>query len=101
IAEGVETPAQLRTIRQLGISAAQGYLLGRPGLDLDLTWVDLGTLATDDGGGARRELGALRSAADDRFGGSAGGPPDQPEAAMSPLRRRAMAFRKTSKVSNE
>jgi diguanylate cyclase (GGDEF)-like protein len=97
IAEGVETPAQLRTIRQLGISAAQGYLLGRPGLDLDLSWVDLETLATD-GGGARRELGALRGAADDRFGG---GPPDQPEAAMSPLRRRAMAFRKTSKVSNE
>jgi len=102
IAEGVETPAQLRTIRQLGISAAQGYLLGRPGLDLDLTWVDLQALASDDAGGARREPGALRGATDDRFGVSAAAPPDQPpEAALSPLRRRAMAFRKTSKVSNE
>jgi diguanylate cyclase (GGDEF)-like protein len=102
IAEGVETPAQLRTIRQLGISAAQGYLLGRPGLDLDLTWIDLQALASDDAGGARRELGALRGPMDDRFGVEAGDPPDQPpEAALSPLRRRAMAFRKTSKVSNE
>src|SRR5258706_14257726 len=104
IAEGVETPAQLRTIRQLGISAAQGYLLGRPGLDLDLTWVDLEALASDGAGGPRRELGALRGAADGPFGdgGGGGGPADQsPEASMSPLRRRAMAFRKTSKVSNE
>jgi diguanylate cyclase (GGDEF)-like protein len=31
IAEGVETAEQLRMIRELGIDAAQGYLLGRPG----------------------------------------------------------------------
>ena len=31
VAEGVETPEQLRLIRNLGISAAQGYLLARPG----------------------------------------------------------------------
>ena len=30
IAEGLETPAQLRLIRSLPIAAAQGYLLGRP-----------------------------------------------------------------------
>ncbi len=30
IAEGVETEDQLRVIRELGIPAAQGYLLGRP-----------------------------------------------------------------------
>lgn len=31
VAEGVETPAELRTLRGLGISAAQGYQLARPG----------------------------------------------------------------------
>jgi EAL domain-containing protein (putative c-di-GMP-specific phosphodiesterase class I) len=41
IAEGVETPRQLRTARRLGISAGQGYLLGRPGPDRDRTWVDV------------------------------------------------------------
>ncbi len=44
IAEGVETPAQLRTIRRLGISAAQGYLLGRPGPERDIAWVDIEAL---------------------------------------------------------
>jgi diguanylate cyclase (GGDEF)-like protein len=41
IAEGVETSAQLRTIRRLGITAGQGYLLGRPSAERDLSWVDL------------------------------------------------------------
>jgi diguanylate cyclase (GGDEF)-like protein len=43
VAEGVETPEQLVALRRLGIPAAQGYLLGRPGdrpaaaaVDLDL-----------------------------------------------------------------
>lgn len=31
IAEGVETEAELATLRALGIHKAQGYLLGRPG----------------------------------------------------------------------
>jgi diguanylate cyclase (GGDEF)-like protein len=44
IAEGVETPEQLRTIRELGIAAGQGYLLGRPGPQHDLEWVDLEAL---------------------------------------------------------
>ncbi len=30
VAEGVETPAELETLRRLGIGKAQGYLLGRP-----------------------------------------------------------------------
>ena len=48
IAEGVETPEQLELIRNLGISAAQGYLLGRPGESLDVGTVDLGSLMTRD-----------------------------------------------------
>ena len=48
IAEGVETPEQLRTIRDLGISAGQGYLLGRPGPEHDLAWVDLEALASQE-----------------------------------------------------
>jgi diguanylate cyclase (GGDEF)-like protein len=48
IAEGVETPAQLRMIRALGIEAAQGYLLGRPGPHVDLGTIDLDELAADE-----------------------------------------------------
>ena len=48
IAEGVETSSQLRTARRLGITAGQGYLLGRPGPDRDLTWVDIAALEQRD-----------------------------------------------------
>ena len=48
IAEGVETSAQLRTARRLGITAGQGYLLGRPGGELDLPWIDIGALEQRD-----------------------------------------------------
>jgi diguanylate cyclase (GGDEF)-like protein len=48
IAEGVETSAQLRTARRLGITAGQGYLLGRPGTDRDLPWVDIAALEQRD-----------------------------------------------------
>ena len=30
IAEGIETAAQLETVRSIGVDAAQGYFLGRP-----------------------------------------------------------------------
>jgi EAL domain-containing protein (putative c-di-GMP-specific phosphodiesterase class I) len=30
IAEGIETDAELRALRALGVDSAQGYLLGRP-----------------------------------------------------------------------
>jgi diguanylate cyclase (GGDEF)-like protein len=47
-AEGVETSGQLRTARRLGITNGQGYLLGRPGAERDLTWVDIAALEQRD-----------------------------------------------------
>lgn len=44
IAEGIETVSQLQTVRELGMAAGQGYLLGRPSADISLTSVDLGTI---------------------------------------------------------
>ena len=49
IAEGLETPAQLRLIRGLPIAAAQGYLLGRPARVPDQRSIDLDML--ESGGG--------------------------------------------------
>jgi diguanylate cyclase (GGDEF)-like protein len=54
IAEGIETPAQLRIVRELEIAAGQGYLLGRPMtveelVALQATGVDLeGIVEKDD-----------------------------------------------------
>jgi len=48
IAEGVETPAQLRTIRELGIAAGQGYLLGRPAPEHQQAWVDVEALSASE-----------------------------------------------------
>ena len=44
VAEGVETPAQLLLARELAIGAGQGYLLGRPGTDVNLEAVDVEAL---------------------------------------------------------
>ncbi len=44
VAEGVETPSQLRMIRDLGLAEVQGYLLARPMPRADLRSVDLGPL---------------------------------------------------------
>jgi diguanylate cyclase (GGDEF)-like protein len=44
IAEGIETPEQLRVVRQLEITAGQGYLLGRPASAEDLLKVDASTV---------------------------------------------------------
>ena len=41
IAEGIETPTQLRVVRELGLAAGQGFLIGRPGTIVDLPPVDL------------------------------------------------------------
>ena len=44
VAEGVETPDQLRVLRSLDVTAAQGYLLGRPSDDVTVDSVDLEAL---------------------------------------------------------
>jgi len=44
VAEGVETAAQLAVVRTLGISAAQGYLLGRPAAAMRAEPIDLAAL---------------------------------------------------------
>ena len=44
VAEGVETAAQLAVVRSLGISAGQGYLLGRPAGSMRSDRVDLDDL---------------------------------------------------------
>jgi EAL domain-containing protein (putative c-di-GMP-specific phosphodiesterase class I) len=49
VAEGVETPGQLWVVKALGMSAAQGYLLGRPAPDPAARLVDIeGLLALAD-----------------------------------------------------
>ena len=53
IAEGIETPEQLRVVRELEIGAGQGYLLGRPGsaedlMTIEMTAVDLEALLGRD-----------------------------------------------------
>lgn len=48
VAEGIETSEQLAIVRKLGISAGQGYLLGRPGNDPLADLVDLDALAKPD-----------------------------------------------------
>jgi diguanylate cyclase (GGDEF)-like protein len=55
IAEGLETPAQLRLIRSLPIAAAQGYLLGRPATVPDQRSIDLDSLE------AGLDVGSLES----------------------------------------
>jgi EAL domain-containing protein (putative c-di-GMP-specific phosphodiesterase class I) len=44
IAEGIETVSQLRTVRELGLTAGQGYLLGRPMADPLMTSVDIAAI---------------------------------------------------------
>jgi diguanylate cyclase (GGDEF)-like protein len=45
VAEGIETSAQLKVVRSLGIGAGQGYLLGRPAEQPPTTAIDLDALA--------------------------------------------------------
>ncbi len=45
VAEGIETPEQLVALRRLGVTAGQGYLLGRPRDQADALPVDVDALA--------------------------------------------------------
>ena len=47
VAEGVESPDQLRVVRSLGLAAAQGYLLARPEAEPRLRAVDLDALTAN------------------------------------------------------
>jgi diguanylate cyclase (GGDEF)-like protein len=48
VAEGVETSEQLAVIRELGITAGQGYLLGRPAKDRRAERLDLDALLPEE-----------------------------------------------------
>jgi len=48
VAEGIETSEQLSVVRGLGISAGQGYLLGRPGKEPVADPIDLDGLVSPD-----------------------------------------------------
>ncbi len=90
IAEGVETIGQLETIRRLGVTCGQGYLLGRPSPGHDASWIDLIALERD----ARQPgLGLTPTAA----------LADGAQALDVPVarRRRSSASLKTSSVSKE
>jgi len=49
VAEGVETTAQLRMVRSIGLGHAQGYLLGRPMAEPLLASVDLDAIMNEEG----------------------------------------------------
>ncbi len=102
-AEGVETSRQLRTARELGITAGQGYLLGRPGPDLDLAWIDIAALEQreDVGIPIAPETPLPRGTLAARL---ADGPAPEPEAGATPaggplaaVRRRSVTFLKASR----
>ncbi|MGI8928595.1 MAG: EAL domain-containing protein [Candidatus Limnocylindrales bacterium] len=44
IALGLKTVSQLRSVREMGMAAGQGYLLGRPTADTALRHVDLSVI---------------------------------------------------------
>ena len=113
IAEGIETSGQLRTARRLGITGGQGYLLGRPGPERDLTWVDIEALENREDVGipiapdappaaAPRSLAARLAEAGDLdavepekvAASNTGG-------ALASVRRRSMTFLKASRQGPE
>lgn len=65
VAEGVETAAQLTVVRTLGISAAQGYLLGRPAGATTAEPIDLAALEASTEGEFQH---MMANRGDNRFG---------------------------------
>jgi diguanylate cyclase (GGDEF)-like protein len=105
VAEGVETSAQLRTARRLGINAGQGYLLGRPGPDRDLPWVDIAALEQRDDVGipVSAEL-SDRRAEPLRWDPIPPTPDEEAvagESALAAVRRRSLGFIKASRRTEE
>ena len=104
-AEGVETPGHLRTARRLGITSGQGYLLGRPGPDLDLSWVDIAALEQRDEVGAPVNAAMSNQRAEpvrwdpipdegEDVAPSSGGP-------LATVRRRSMTFLNANRKGDE
>ena len=60
VAEGVETGEQLAVIRELGITAGQGYLLGRPSRERHAERLDLDSLMPEELGAGGRLARRLR-----------------------------------------
>ncbi len=59
VAEGIETAHQLEVVRELGLAAGQGYLLGRPSRTLSSDRVDIDALIALDHERQREVLGSL------------------------------------------
>ena len=59
VAEGIETAHQLEVVRDLGLAAGQGYLLGRPSRTLAADPVDIEALIALDRARRREVLGTL------------------------------------------
>ena len=59
VAEGIETAHQLEVVRDLGLAAGQGYLLGRPSRGLATEAVDIDGLIARDRERQREVLGTL------------------------------------------
>jgi diguanylate cyclase (GGDEF)-like protein len=109
IAEGIETSGQLRTARALGITGGQGYLLGRPGPERDLTWVDIAALENrEDVGipitpdvtpvpGPRSLAARLAEVADPDAVESEPIAASSQSGALAAVRRRSMTFLKASR----
>jgi EAL domain-containing protein (putative c-di-GMP-specific phosphodiesterase class I) len=59
VAEGIETAHQLEVVRELGLAAGQGYLLGRPSRVLTVEPVDIEGIIVLDRERRRDVLGSL------------------------------------------
>ncbi|HEX5588802.1 MAG TPA: EAL domain-containing protein [Candidatus Limnocylindrales bacterium] len=59
VAEGIETAHQLEVVRDLGLAAGQGYLLGRPARMRTSTGVDIDAIIALDRARRREVLGTL------------------------------------------
>jgi diguanylate cyclase (GGDEF)-like protein len=63
VAEGIETANQLEVVRDLGLAAGQGYLLGRPSRTLITEHIDIDVLIAIDRERRREVLGTIDSPA--------------------------------------